>query len=227
MEHRHHGGGTPPGLHHTIFSLSVLPACPGPGCDCPPHRELFYVWPLQVCYSAILWTLRKVQRVGRQTRVLQVRNNELNDLEGFVMSPGQDIPVANENAIIILVVSASKIKRRFARRIGHPKNGWCPRHGFSFWARCFSPASTCFSNTFLEVLLPAFLYDNCWAPALTNACRENYGTRTQRGRAITKRLGRGIGGSDEALEPQISAACARRARSDYPRYVPNHWDATR
>src|SRR5258708_12706380 len=29
MEHRHHGGGTPPGLHHTIFSLSVLPACPG------------------------------------------------------------------------------------------------------------------------------------------------------------------------------------------------------
>src|SRR6267142_1413936 len=27
MEHRHHGGGIPPGLHHTIFSLSVLPAC--------------------------------------------------------------------------------------------------------------------------------------------------------------------------------------------------------
>jgi hypothetical protein len=49
--------------------------------------------------------------------------NELNDLEGFVMSPGQDIPVAAENVIIILVVSASKIKRRFARRIGHQKNG--------------------------------------------------------------------------------------------------------
>ena len=54
--------------------------------------------------------------------MLQVANNELNDLEGFVMSPGQDIPVANENAIIILVVSASKIKRRFARRIGHQNN---------------------------------------------------------------------------------------------------------
>src|SRR6266436_6364609 len=73
MEHRHHGGGTPPGLHHAIFSLSVLPACPDLGCDCAPHRELFYVWPLQVCRSAILRTLQKVQRVGRQTRVLQVR----------------------------------------------------------------------------------------------------------------------------------------------------------
>jgi hypothetical protein len=59
----------------------------------------------------------------QKTRVLQVRNNELNDLEGFVISPGQYIPVANENAIIILVVSASKIKRRFARRICHQKNG--------------------------------------------------------------------------------------------------------
>jgi hypothetical protein len=64
--------------------------------------------------------------------VLHVRNNELNDLEGFVMSPGQDIPVATENAIIILVVSASKIKRRFARRIGHQKNGHCRKHRFSF-----------------------------------------------------------------------------------------------
>ena len=53
----------------------------------------------------------------------QVRNNELSDLESFVMSPGQDIPVAAENVIIILVISASKIKRRFARRIGHQKNG--------------------------------------------------------------------------------------------------------
>src|ERR1700730_7229904 len=96
----------------------------------------------------------------RQTRVLHVRNNELIDLEGFVMSPGQDIPVANENAIIILVVSASKIKRRFARRICHQNNGLCPRHGFSFWARWFSPASTCFSNTFLEVLLPALRMTN-------------------------------------------------------------------
>src|ERR1700745_4086407 len=110
MEHRHHGGGTPPGLHHTIFPLSVLPACPVLGCDCPPRREFFYVWPLQFCRSAILRTLQKVQRVGRQTRVLEVLNNELNDLEGFVMSPGQDIPVANENAIIILVIYASKIK---------------------------------------------------------------------------------------------------------------------
>jgi hypothetical protein len=32
----------------------------------------------------------------RQTRVLHVRNNELNDLEGFEMSPGQDIPAKAE-----------------------------------------------------------------------------------------------------------------------------------
>src|SRR5258707_15513023 len=36
-------------------------------------------------------------------------------------------------------------------------------------------------------------------------------------RAIRKRSERGIGGGDEALEQQISAACSRRARSDYPR----------
>src|ERR1700730_6737250 len=112
MEHRHHGGGTPPGLHHTIFSLSVLPACPDLGCDCPPHRELFYVWPLQFCRSAILRTLQKVQRVGRQTRVLQVRNNELNDLEGFVMSPGLDIPVANENARRLCVENRTQIREK-------------------------------------------------------------------------------------------------------------------
>ena len=76
------------------------------------------------------------------------------------MSPGQDIPVAAENVIIILVISASKIKRRFARRIGHQKNGYCARHMFSLWVRRFSPASTYFSNTFLEVLLAAFVYDN-------------------------------------------------------------------
>ena len=55
--------------------------------------------------------------------MLQVANNELNDLEGFVMSPGQDIPVAIEKTVIMFVVSASKIKRRFARRICHQKNG--------------------------------------------------------------------------------------------------------
>jgi hypothetical protein len=81
------------------------------------------------------------------------------------MSPGQYIPVANENAIIILVVSASKIKRRFARRIGHQNNCWCTKHSLVFWAVRFSPASTCFSNTFLEVLLPAFVYDKCWGRA--------------------------------------------------------------
>jgi hypothetical protein len=67
--------------------------------------------------------------------MLQVANNELNDLEGFVMTPGQYIPVANENAIIILVVSASKIKHRFARRICHQKNGYCRKHRFSFLGR--------------------------------------------------------------------------------------------
>ena len=51
------------------------------------------------------------------------------------MNPGQDIPVATENAIIILVVSASKIKRRFARRTGHQKNGHCRKHRFSFLGR--------------------------------------------------------------------------------------------
>ena len=34
-----------------------------------------------------------------------------------------------------------------------------------FWARRFSPASTYFSNIFLEVLLPAFVYDKCRAPS--------------------------------------------------------------
>jgi hypothetical protein len=54
----------------------------------------------------------------RQTRVLQVRNNELSDLEGFEMSPGQDIPAA----IKTLAVSAPKIERGSARRIGHQNN---------------------------------------------------------------------------------------------------------
>ena len=51
-----------------------------------------------------------------------------------------------------------------------------------FWARRFSLASTCFSNTFLEVLLPAFVYDKYGAPPLTNARRGNYGTRIQAGK---------------------------------------------
>jgi hypothetical protein len=61
-----------------------------------------------------------------------VSNDELNDLDGFVMSPGQDIPVAIENAIIMLAVSASKIECRSARRIAHQNNGYCPKHRFSF-----------------------------------------------------------------------------------------------
>ena len=74
------------------------------------------------------------------------------------MSPGQDIPVAIENAVIMLAISASKIERESARRIGHQNNGYCPKHSFSFWALRSSAASTSFSNTFLEVLLPAFAY---------------------------------------------------------------------
>jgi len=66
---------------------------------------------------------RKYRELGGKRECFSVGNNELNDLEGFVMSPGQDIPVATENVNIILVVSASKIKRRFARGIGHQKNG--------------------------------------------------------------------------------------------------------
>jgi len=51
-------------------------------------------------------------------RALQVGNNELSDLEGFEMSPGQDIQVA----IKTLAVSAPKIERGSARRIGHQNN---------------------------------------------------------------------------------------------------------
>ena len=49
--------------------------------------------------------------------------NELGDLEGFEMSPGQDIPAAIKKAVITLSVFASKIERRSARRIGHQNNG--------------------------------------------------------------------------------------------------------
>src|SRR5258708_8207000 len=75
-----------------------------------------------------LRTLQKVQRVGRQTRVLQVRNNGLSDLEGFEMSAGQDSPAG----IKTLAVSAEKIGRGSARRIGHENNGYCPKHRFNF-----------------------------------------------------------------------------------------------
>src|ERR1700730_777293 len=51
------------------------------------------------------------------------------------MSPGQDIPVANENEIVILVVPAWKIKRRFARRIGHQNNCLCTKHSLVFLGR--------------------------------------------------------------------------------------------
>ena len=61
----------PRGLLNDFVRGLVLRACPVLGCDCPPHRESFYVWPLKVCRSAILRTLQKVQRVGRKTRVLQ------------------------------------------------------------------------------------------------------------------------------------------------------------
>jgi hypothetical protein len=54
--------------------------------------------------------------------MLQVANNELNDLEGFVMSPGQDTPVAIEKIVRMLAFSASKIERGSARRIGHQNN---------------------------------------------------------------------------------------------------------
>jgi hypothetical protein len=40
-----------------------------------------------------------------------------------------------------------------------------------------------------------FVYGNLEAPALTNACRENYGTRTQSEKATRKRSGRGMGDS--------------------------------
>jgi hypothetical protein len=47
----------------------------------------------------------------REYQAHRARNNELSDLEGFVMSPGQDMPAAIENAVIMLAVSASKIER--------------------------------------------------------------------------------------------------------------------
>jgi hypothetical protein len=88
-------------------------------------------------------------------------------IDFIVMSPGQDIPAAIESAVIILAVFASKIERGSARRISHQNNGYCPKHSFSFWALGLSTASTSFSNTFLEVLLPAFVYGNLEARALT------------------------------------------------------------
>ena len=54
---------------------------------------------------------RKYRELGGKRECFSVGNNELNDLEGFVMSPGQDIPAAIENAVIMLAVSASKIER--------------------------------------------------------------------------------------------------------------------
>jgi len=76
---------------------------------------------------------RYEELIGQQEcRAHRVRNNELSDLEGFVMSPGQDIPAAIENAVIMPAVSASKIERGSARRIGHQNIGYCPKHSFSF-----------------------------------------------------------------------------------------------
>jgi hypothetical protein len=46
------------------------------------------------------------------------------------MSPGQETPI--ENAVIMLVVSGSKIKREPSGRIGHQNNGYCTKHGFGF-----------------------------------------------------------------------------------------------
>ena len=59
----------------------------------------------------------------RECQAHRVRNKELGDLEGFVMSPGHDIPAAIENAVIMVAVSASKIERGSARRIGHQNDG--------------------------------------------------------------------------------------------------------
>jgi hypothetical protein len=50
---------------------------------------------------------------------VRARRRSLHDLEGFEMSPGQDIPAA----IKTLAVSAPKIERGSARRIGHQNNG--------------------------------------------------------------------------------------------------------
>jgi hypothetical protein len=85
--------------------------------------QLFYVWPFyNFAARPFFGRSRKYRELGGKREMLQVANNELNDLEGFVMSPGQYIPVANENAIITLAVSASKIERGSARRIGHQNN---------------------------------------------------------------------------------------------------------
>ena len=66
---------------------------------------------------------RKYRELGGKRECFSVGNNELNDLEGFVMSPGQDIPVAIEKIVRMLSFSASKIERGSARRIGHQNNG--------------------------------------------------------------------------------------------------------
>ena len=61
----------------------------------------------------------KYRELGGKRECFRVRNNELSDLEGFEMGPGQDIPAA----IKTLAVSAPKIERGSARRIGHQDNG--------------------------------------------------------------------------------------------------------
>jgi hypothetical protein len=48
---------------------------------------------------------RKYRELGGKRECFRVRNNELSDLEDFVMSPGQD---AIEKTVIMLAVSASK-----------------------------------------------------------------------------------------------------------------------
>jgi len=80
------------------------------------------------------------------------------------VSPCPTIPTPIENAITMLVVAGSKIEREPARRIGHQNNGCFPKHSFSFLGtNRFSAASTRFSNTFLEVLLPLLCMAKCRA----------------------------------------------------------------
>jgi hypothetical protein len=78
--------------------------------------------------------LQKVRRLGsvctgafllaEEYQAHRVRYNELSDLEGFVMSPGQDIPAAIENQVTARIATA----RRTAPSQSNPAEESRPRH---------------------------------------------------------------------------------------------------
>jgi len=136
------------------------------------------------------------------------------------MSPGQDIPAG----IKTLAVSAPKIERGSARRIGHQNNGYCPKHRFSFWALRYSAASTSFSNTFLKVLLSRMAnvgcrHDQCLSAKLRYSNSREKAARRRSGRIENTALFSFFGGSVFSNHPTFNndhnLAKSCRAVSDW------------